>query len=91
LDVGEKEPLSHQLELAEQESKAIKDVTMQVSVEIARLKITLDQLMNLSPGNFLELPPYADKKVSLTVNGQKVGVAEILHLGETIGLKILEI
>lgn len=83
--------LSHKLEIAEKESKSIKDIPLHISIEIARLKITLDQLMKLSPGNFLELPPLAAKRVSLIANGQKIGVAELIYLGETLGLKILEI
>ncbi len=83
--------LAHKLESAEQESKAIKDIPLQISVEIARLKITLDQLMKLSPGNLIDLPPLADKRVSLLTNGQKIGIAELVYLGETLGLKILEI
>lgn len=83
--------LSHKLETVEKESKAIKDLPLHVSVELARLKIPLDQLMALSPGNLLELPSLADKKISLIVNGQKIGVAELVYLGETLGLKVLEI
>ena len=83
--------LAHKLESAEQESKAIKDIPLQISVEIARLKITLDQLMKLSPGNLIDHPPLADKRVSLLTNGQKIGIAELVYLGETLGLKILEI
>lgn len=85
------ESLAAKLELSQKESTAIKDLTITVSVELARITITLDELMNLSPGNTLELPAYADKKVTLSVNGQKVGVAEMLQLGDTLGLKILEI
>ncbi len=83
--------LSQKLETVEKESKAIKDIPLHISVELARLKIPLDQLMSYSPGNILELPPLSDKKVSLIVNGQKIGVAELVQLGETIGLKLLEI
>lgn len=84
-------PLSQKLETVEKESKSIKEIPLHISVELARLKIPLDQLMSLSPGNFLEIPPLSDKKVSLVANGQKIGVAELVHLGEALGLKILEI
>jgi flagellar motor switch/type III secretory pathway protein FliN len=53
--------------------------------------MTLDQLMNLTPGNTLEIPIHPDQGVSLTVNGQKVGRAELVYLGEQLGLRILEI
>lgn len=83
--------LAQKLETFEKETKSIKEIPLHISVELARLKIPLDQLMALSPGNFLELPTLADKTVSLIANGQKIGVAELVQLGETLGLKVLEI
>lgn len=76
---------------AEEENTSIKDVPLNVCVELARLKITLDHLMHLNPGNTLELPIDPDQAVSLTVNGKKIGRAELLYLGESLGIRILEI
>ncbi|MES2273209.1 MAG: type III secretion system cytoplasmic ring protein SctQ [Chlamydiota bacterium] len=76
---------------SEGEVVAIKELPMYVTVELARLKISLDKLMHLNPGNMLELPIHPDQSVSLTVNGQKIGKAELVYLGETLGLRILEI
>jgi len=79
------------LEPAEEESVSIKDLPLNVSVELARLKITLDRLMHLNPGNMIELPIHPDQGVTLTVNGKKVGRAELLYLGESLGIRILEL
>jgi flagellar motor switch protein FliN/FliY len=76
---------------AEGEVVAIKELPLLVTVELARLKMSLDKLMHLNPGNTLELPIHPDQSVSLTVNGQKVGRGELVYLGETLGLRILEI
>jgi flagellar motor switch protein FliN len=76
---------------AEEESVSIKDLPLNVCVELARLKITLDRLMHLNPGNMIELPIQPDQGVSLTVNGKKVGRAELLYLGESLGIRILEL
>lgn len=85
-------PASHgAAEPAEEESVSIKEMPLFVSVELARLKVTLEQLMQLSPGNMLELPIHPSQGVSLTVNGQAIGRAELVYLGETLGLRILEI
>lgn len=75
---------------AEGEVVAIKEMPLYVTIELARLKITLDQLMHLNPGNVLELPVHPDQGVSLIVNGQKVGRAELVYLGENLGVRILE-
>jgi flagellar motor switch protein FliN/FliY len=75
----------------EGEVVALKELPLYVTVEIARIKMTLDQLMSLTPGNTLEIPVHPDQGVSLTINGQKVGRAELVYLGEQLGLRILEI
>jgi len=76
---------------AEGEVSAIKDLPLLVNVEIGKIKITLDELMRLTPGSMLDLPIHPDQSVSLVVGGKKVGRAELLHLGDTLGLRILEI
>lgn len=73
------------------EMASIKEMPLHVTIEIARLKMTLDKLMHLAPGNTLELPVHPDQGVSLTVNGQVVGRAELVYLGEQLGIRILEI
>lgn len=78
-------------EQEEGEMVALKELPLYVTVEIARLKMTLDQLMHLTPGNTLDLPIHPDQGVSLTVNGQKIGRAELVYLGEQLGVRILEI
>ena len=76
---------------AEEEVSALKELPLQVTVELARFKMSLDQLMHLSKGNTLELPIHPDQGVSLVVSGKKVGRAELIYLGEQLGLRILEI
>lgn len=85
-----KKPEPHALEAAEDEAMAIKDLPLHVSVELSRIKMTLDQLMSLSPGNILELPVLPEENISLIVNGQKVGRGELIYLGEMLGVRILE-
>ena len=91
------DPMADQLppiegfQAANEEVSPLKDLPLHVTVEIGRLRITLDELMHLNPGNVLELPIHPDQGVTLTINGQKVGRAELLHLGETLGIRLLEI
>jgi flagellar motor switch protein FliN len=76
---------------AEEKTMPLKELPLHVTVELARLQITLDKLMKLSPGNIIELPLHPDQAVKLTVNGQLVGFAELIHLGETLGVRILSL
>ncbi len=76
---------------AEEEALALKELPIFVTVELARLRITLEKLMQLAPGNLIELPIHPDQAVKLTINGQLVGHAELVHLGETLGVRILDL
>jgi flagellar motor switch protein FliN/FliY len=78
------------LQLPPAEEQAVKDLPVYLTVELARYRITLEKLMQLSPGNQLELPIHPDQAVQLTVNGQLVGHAELVHLGDTLGIRILD-
>jgi len=82
---------AEQLPSAEEEAVALKELPVFVTVELARLRITLEKLMQLAPGNLVELPIHPDQAVKLTINGTLVGHAELVHLGETLGLRILDL
>ncbi len=84
-------PSDDQISMEEGEVAALKELPLYVTVEIARIKMSLDHLMSLQPGNTLDLPIHPDQGVSLTIQGQKVGRAELVYLGEQLGLRILEI
>jgi flagellar motor switch protein FliN/FliY len=75
----------------EEKSSSIKEMPITITVEVARFRITMEKLMELQPGNFLELPISPEQGVNLTVHGKKVGRAELVNIGEALGIRILEI
>ncbi len=85
--------LSEEATLPEEEAEAvgIKETPIQITVELARIRVTLEKLMQLAPGNFLELPIQPDQSVLLSANGQKIGKAELVYLGENLGVRIIEL
>lgn len=70
---------------------ATHDVPLSVTVEVARLSITLNKLLALQPGNTLDLAITPEKGVNLTVNGKIVGRGELMQIGETLGVQITEV
>lgn len=65
-------------------------IPLTVSIEIARIQMSIQQLMELAPGNMLDLDITPDNGVDLIVNGHCVGKGELLKLGETLGVRILD-
>jgi flagellar motor switch protein FliN len=67
------------------------EIPLTIIVEVARFKMNLDKLLQLSPGNVLELPVKPEQGVTLTLNGKRVAKAELVKLGDMLGVKIQQI
>ncbi len=67
------------------------EIPLTLTVEVARLSITLEKLLQLSPGNTLELSVRPEQGVALIINGKTVGKAELIKLGDMLGVKILQL
>ena len=68
-----------------------KKVPVSLTVEVARLKMSLDKLLKLKPGNILELGVQVEKGVNLVANGQCIGKGQLLQIGDIIGVKIIKL
>lgn len=68
-----------------------KDIPLNLVVEIGRLRMSVEKLLQLQPGNMIDLGVRPEQSVSITVNGSRVARAELVQIGEALGLKILEI
>ena len=66
------------------------DIQLSLTVEVARFKINLEKLLQLKPGNVLELPVRPEQGVDISIGGKKVAKAELIKLGDILGVKILQ-
>ncbi len=62
-----------------------------LTVEVGQIQMTMDQLLKLEPGNLLELAIHPEKGVDLTVNGKVIGKGELIRIGETLGVRVLQL
>ncbi|MBS0635437.1 MAG: type III secretion system cytoplasmic ring protein SctQ [Verrucomicrobia bacterium] len=67
------------------------DIPTQLIIEVASVNISVQKLLELAPGNMLDLGITPEAGVNLVVNGRIVGKGELLKIGETIGVRILQI
>ena len=68
-----------------------KKVPIHLSVEVAHLKMNLDKLLKLKPGNTLELNVKPEQGVSLVANGKCMAKGNLVQIGDVIGVKITKI
>ncbi len=66
-------------------------VDMEVTVELGRARLTVRDLLALTPGNVLELDRAAGSPADLLVNGRLIARGEVVVVDEDFGLRITEI
>ncbi|MBI3900964.1 MAG: FliM/FliN family flagellar motor switch protein [Chlamydiia bacterium] len=79
----EEEPASQ-----EETPQTLGEVPLTLAVELARIQIPLEKLMQLQPGNTLEMPLDPTQLVSLTLRGKLIAKGELIQLGEKLGIQI---
>ena len=72
-------------------SQTISSSDFTLTAEIGRLSMPLHKLLYLEPGMMIDLPLRPEQGVEITISGKKVADCELLKLGETLGLRILDI
>ena len=67
------------------------NIPIQLVVEVGAVNMSVQKLLELAPGNLLDLDLAPENGVNLVVNGRIVGKGELLEIGESIGVRILQI
>lgn len=70
---------------------APEEIPLTIKLEVARLQMNAKTLMELQPGNLLELDARPESGIDLVVNGKKVAQGELVQVGSVLGVRILEI
>ncbi len=95
-DIENEEEIFHEdilTEKTEEKSSnvSIEEVPLQMTVEVGRLRMTAQELLQLSPGSLVELNIRPEQGVSLVLHGKAIARGELVKLGEVLGVRILEI
>ena len=67
------------------------DVEMEVSAELGRTRMSVRELLSLTPGAIVELDRAAGSPADLLVNGRLIARGEVVVIDENFGIRITEI
>jgi flagellar motor switch protein FliN/FliY len=67
------------------------DVQVTLTVEIGRRRLSIRELMNLTPGSVLEIERHIDEPLDLLVNGLLIAHGEVVEADGRFGLRLLDI
>jgi flagellar motor switch protein FliN/FliY len=69
----------------------ILDVTLQVTVEVGRARMTIQDLLQLGQGSVVELEKLAGEPLDIYVNGKHVARGEAVIVNEKFGVRLTDI
>lgn len=78
-------------ELSAQKPFKAEDIPLEIIVEAGRFQMTVQKLTELQPGSLIDLDIHPEQGVDLVVNGVCIAKGELLKVGETLGVRILDI
>lgn len=69
----------------------ILDVTLQVTVEVGRARMTIQDLLQLGQGSVVELEKLAGEPLDVYINGKAVARGEAVIVNEKFGVRLTDI
>lgn len=69
----------------------IRDVPLDVTVELGRTKKSIAEILDFAPGTIIELDKIAGEPIDVLVNGKFVARGEVVVIEESFGVRVTEI
>jgi flagellar motor switch protein FliN/FliY len=69
----------------------LRDVEMEVTAELGRTRMTVQELLGLLPGSIVEVDKVAGSPVDLLVNGTLIARGEVVVIDEEYGVRVIEL
>jgi flagellar motor switch protein FliN len=67
------------------------DVPLDVSVELGRCRMTIQELLTLAPGSVIELDKVAGEPLDILINDRLVARGEAVVVNDKFGIRITDI
>ena len=69
----------------------IKDVPLEITVELGRTKKKISDILDLGVGSVIELDKLVGESLDILANGKKIAVGEVVVVDENYGIRLAEI
>lgn len=67
------------------------DISLQITVELGRARMTIKEVLALGPGTVVELNRIAGEPVDILINGKPIAKGEVVVLGDMFGVRVTDI
>ncbi|HEV8051561.1 MAG TPA: type III secretion system cytoplasmic ring protein SctQ, partial [Parachlamydiaceae bacterium] len=70
---------------------SVDDIPLTIVIEVGRIQMSVKNLLELQPGNMLDLDIHPDSGIDMVINGKRVARGELLRIGDALGIRISEL
>ncbi|MCP4370008.1 MAG: flagellar motor switch protein FliN [Deltaproteobacteria bacterium] len=77
--------------VSENNMEFLLDIPLEISIELGRTRMLIDQLLKLSQGSVIELTKYAGETLEILANQKVIAKGEVVVVNEKYGIRLTEI
>lgn len=70
---------------------SVDEIPLNVVIEVGRIQMSVKKLLELQPGNMLDLDIHPEAGIDMVVNGKRIARGELLKIGDSLGIRVLEL
>jgi len=67
------------------------DVSVELTVEVGRTRLPIEEILRLKPGSVVRLTREANEPVELRINGKLIAHGEVVIVGENYAVRVVQI
>lgn len=86
----QEEPTHVETTTSDIDMEPLESVALTLTVELSRIQIPIKKVLEMRPGNLIDMQMPEQGYVDLVISGKKVGQGELIKLGDVMGIRILE-
>lgn len=90
-EVEEEESLEEAAEHGERELDFILDIPLELSVELGRTKMLVNDLLQLGQGSIIELNKLAGEPLEVYINRKLIARGEVVVVNEKFGVRLTDV
>jgi len=76
---------------SENKMEFLLDIPLEISIELGRTRMLIDQLLKLNQGSVIELSKYAGETLEILANRKVIAKGEVVVVNEKYGIRLTEI
>jgi flagellar motor switch protein FliN len=91
VNIPEQEEPSHvEVTASDVDMESLESVDLTLTIELSRIQVPIKKVLEMRPGNLIDMQMPEKGYVDLVISGKKVGQGELVKLGDVMGIRILE-